>query len=94
MEDHLHLAPEAGQLRPPYANDFLAVIADGAGHGSVQLHDAARHSRLAASRFSDQSQRFTGENVEGNALYRVDTAGNAAKDAALQVKTRDQAGRR
>ena len=55
--------------------------ADRAGGGLEQPQQRAADGRLAAAALADQAQRLARRDREGDAVHRVDLAGDAAEEA-------------
>ncbi len=71
LEDHHHLAAERAHLRAREIGDVVAAELDRAAGRIEQLHDAARHRRLATARLADDAERLALAHGERNAVDRL-----------------------
>jgi hypothetical protein len=72
LEDHLHHRPLGAQAVAVDMGDFVAVDFNGAAGDIVEPQDRAPDGGFAASGFSDQAKRFAWQDVEADAVHRLD----------------------
>ncbi len=83
LEDHLDVAPHRLQRPAGQPGDVLALVADLARGGPLQVHQHPGHRRLAAAGLADDAQRLAPVQVEGDAVDRLDGADLPPEQDAL-----------
>ena len=86
LENDLHVAPHRAQVSAAKAQHVLPVEHDLARAGFDEAQDAASCGRLAAARFTNQSQGFAAIDGEGHAVHRMNTPDLSRQQARLDGK--------
>ena len=82
LEHHLHLPAELAKPGRVVRDDVASVELDLACVGADEVHEKARRRRLAASRFADDAEHFSGLNGEADVVDRLHPCHGAVEDPA------------
>ncbi len=85
LEDHLHVLPRAAQLRAGQLRDVDVPEHHAPARRFHEPQHRAAERRLAASRLSDEPERFARLDLERHAVDRLDHAVAAEVEVDLQV---------
>ena len=90
LEDDLHVARQRTQLVLAQRRDILALEPDLARSRLDQTQDATPGRALAAARFADHAERFTGVDVETHAVDRVHLVDHTPEHPAREQEVFDE----
>ena len=74
LEDELHLAAHVLDLMLVHLGDIAALEEHLAGGGLGEPHDGTAGGGLAAAGLTDEAERLTGVNLEGDVVHSRDDA--------------------
>ena len=81
------MRPAPAQLPRTHVNQVVSFQVDDPTGGSEQLQDTLAQGRLAGAGFSHNSQGAPLPEFQGNAIHRLQVAGNAAETPFLHRET-------
>ena len=82
LEDHLQVPADGLEFFPAERRQIRALEADAARGGREQAHDGFPEGRFAAAGLADESERFTGEELEAHAVHGLAGRDGPQPDAA------------
>ena len=90
LEDDLHLPPDAAQLLPRHVEDVVSLKDHATARGGDEPEDRAADRGLAATAFTDQTERLTRVDMKAHAINGLDPAAHALKQSAVDREVRPQ----